>query len=162
MKDIFDSKDYDNIKLPRNIFLLTDGSVNNKNDVLNIIEANNLKFTIYSIGIGKYFDENLIKNAGIIGKGNYNFCNELDKLNSIIASEINKCCNPFITDINLNCNLDNKNLINNNIANIIRDNELINLYYITNDNNIENNIKLKMKFKDNKNIQYEKNYEIIP
>ena len=162
LKDIFDSKDYDNIKLPRNIFLLTDGSVNNKNDVLNIIEANNLKFTIYSIGIGKYFDENLIKNAGIIGKGNYNFCNELDKLNSIIASEINKCCNPFISDINLNCNLDNKNLINNNIANIIRDNELINLYYITNDNNIENNIKLKMKFKDNKNIQYEKNYEIIP
>ena len=162
LKDIFDSKDYDNINLPRNIFLLTDGGVDNKQDVLNIIEANNSKFILYSIGIGNYFDEELIKNAGIIGKGNYNYCKDLNKLNSIISSVINKCCNPFITDININCNLDNKNLINNHIANIIQENELINLYYITTDNNTENNIKLKMKFKDNKNTQYEKNYEIIP
>ena len=159
---IFNSKDYDNINLPKNIFLLTDGEVEDKKNVLNLIEDNNSKFTIYSIGIGRYFDEDLIKNAGIIGKGNYNFCNKLDKLNSIIASEINRCCNPFITDIILNSNLDDKNTINNNIPKIMRENELINLYYIINNDNIENKIQLKMQFKDNTNIEYEKNYEIIP
>ena len=63
LKNIFDSKDYDNINLPRNIFLLTDGAVDNENEVLNLIEENNSKFTIFSIGIGEDFDEDLIKNG---------------------------------------------------------------------------------------------------
>ena len=61
--------------------------VENKDNVLKLIEQNNSKYTIYSIGIGNDFDENLIKNADIIGKGNYNFCKDLDNLNSIIVSE---------------------------------------------------------------------------
>ena len=162
LKNIFDSKDYDNIDLPRNIFLLTDGDVENEKEVLDLIEANNSKFKIYSIGIGQYFDEHLIKNAGIIGKGNYNFCKDLKKLNSIIASEINKCCNPFVTDIKINCNLDIKNTITNVIPNIKRENEIINLYYIIEENNIQNKIQLTMKYKDNKKLEYEKNYEINP
>ena len=84
----------------------------------------------------------------------------MDKLYSIIVSEINKCCNPFISEIKINCNLDN-NKIKNIIPNIIRDNDLINLYYIINNNIIEN-IKLKIKSKDIKNIEHEENYEIIP
>ena len=73
LKDIYESnKIYDKINLPRNIFLLTDGEIENKKDTLAIIEKNSDKYSIYSIGIGKYFDEDLIKNAGIIGKGNYN------------------------------------------------------------------------------------------
>ena len=70
----------DEIKLPRNIFLLTDGEVNDKDGVLNLIENNNSKYRIFSIGIGNDFDEDLIKNAGIIGRGNYNFCPDLNKL----------------------------------------------------------------------------------
>ena len=160
LKNIYDSKDYDNINLPKNIFLLTDGEVEDKDKVLNLIEENNNRFIIYSIGIGNNFDEDLIENAGIMGKGNYNFCKEMDKLYSIIVSEINKCCNPFISEIKINCNLDN-NKIKNIIPNIIKDNDLINLYYIINNNIIEN-IKLKIKSKDIKNIEHEENYEIIP
>ena len=162
LKNIFDSKDYDKINLLRNIFLLTDGEVEDKNKILNLIEDNNSKFTIYSIGIGEYFDEDLIKNAGIIGKGNYNFCKEIDQLNSVIVSGINYCCNPFITDIKLNCDLDNKNIITNNIKNILNDNEIINLYYLVEDNNIKQKIELNMEFKDNKEIKYKKNYKIVP
>ena len=164
LKNVFDSKDYDNINLPRNIFLLTDGEVLNKSEVLNLIESNNSKFTICSIGIGNDFDEDLIKNAGLIGKGNYNFCKNLDKLNSIIALEINKCCVPFVTYVKSQCNLDNKNIIkNNNIREgIIKENDIFNLYYIINDNNVDNNIRLKMEYKDNNNLNYEKNYEINP
>ena len=49
---------------------MTDGEIDDKSDTLSIIEKNNNKFSIYSIGIGNDFDEDLIKNAGIIGKGN--------------------------------------------------------------------------------------------
>ena len=52
---------HEEIKLPRNIFLLTDGEIDNKSETLNIIYQNSSKYSIYSIGIGKYFDEDLIK-----------------------------------------------------------------------------------------------------
>ena len=58
LKDIYDScKVYDKILLPKNIFLLTDGEIDDKSDTLSIIEKNNKKFSIYSIGLGNDFDE---------------------------------------------------------------------------------------------------------
>ena len=86
LKDIYNSSEiYDKINLPRNIFLLTDGAIEDKKETITLIENNNSKFKIYSIGIGNSFDEDLIKNAGIRGKGNYNFCRNLENLNSLIA-----------------------------------------------------------------------------
>jgi uncharacterized protein YegL len=151
LKHIYDSfQDYNKINLPKNIFLLTDGEVNDKDRTLQLIEEYSLIFRIYSIGIGNDFDENLIKNAGILGKGNYNFCKNLNNLNSIIASEINKCCTSFITDLEINCNLDKNNLINNVIPKSIRENEIINLYYILKkEDNKDEKVKLKIRYKDN-------------
>ena len=141
---------YDKINLPKNIFLLTDGAVRDKDMTLELIEEYSLIFRIYSIGIGNDFDENFIENAGVLGKGNYNFCKNLNNLNSIIASEINKCCTSFITDLEINCNLDKNNLINNIIPSFIRDNEIINLYYILNkEDNKDEKVKLEIRYKDN-------------
>ena len=158
--DVYNSNDYNDINLSKNIFLLTDGEVNDKSQTLEIIEKNNNKFQIFSIGIGENFDEDLIKNAGVIGRGNYNFCKELDKLNSIIVSEISKCCSPFLSNVKLDCNLDNKN-IDNIIPNILRYNDSINLYYMTSKKPFEN-IKLNLNYKDEKNKEIKINYEIVP
>ena len=128
LKHIYDSfKVYDKIILPKNIFLLTDGEIDNKNDTLSIIEKNNNKFSIYSIGIGDYFDEDLIKNAGIIGKGNYNFCKDINGLNEIIATEINMATSPFISNFNIKTPFDEINLykINNNSNNLKRNQTII-------------------------------------
>lgn len=137
LKDIYNSSEiYDKIDLPKNIFLLTDGEVENKRETLALIEKNNLKFTIYSIGIGSSFDEDLIKNAGIIGKGNYNFCKNLDNLNSIIASEINAATMPYITNLKINTSLGDKNIIKNGYTpKVLRNNEIVKLYYINDENN---------------------------
>ena len=99
LKDIYDSNMiYDKINLPRNIFLLTDGEIENKEDTLSIIEKNSDKYSIYSIGIGNDFDKDLIKNAGIIGNGNYNFCCNIESLNEVIATEVCNSCGPYISD----------------------------------------------------------------
>ena len=163
LKDIYDSYTiYDKINLPKNIFLLTDGEIVDKNKTLNIIEKNSSKFAVFSIGIGSYFDQDLIKNAGILGKGSYNFCKDINKLNSIIANEISRAISPFISEIKINTSLDNSNLLDNNfIPKIMRDNEIINLNYIVNNKDKKDLIKLEIQYleSDKKN---KRKYEIKP
>ena len=162
LEHIYNDESYDKINLPRNIFLLTDGGIDNKKETLELIERNNKKFIIYSIGIGNRFDEDLIKNAGILGKGNYNFCKDTNNLTSIIVSEINKSTSNFVTNLKIHTNLDDNNFINNNKEqNIFRNNEIFNLYYIKNDKNIIDKIELNVKYKEMDNKDIEKNIEII-
>ena len=135
---IYDNKNNLDIKLPKYIFFLTDGRVNNESSTLELIEKNNSIYSIFSIGIGKRFDENLIKNAGIIGKGNYNFCPEIEKLNSIISSEVSKATSSFISDFTMQNSLQNEKLElkqETNISQNIRNNQIINSAYIINSNN---------------------------
>ena len=162
LKFIYDSaKEYENINLPRNIFLLTDGEILDKDKTLKIIENNSNNFSLYSIGIGNSFDKDLIKNAGILGKGNYNFCNKLDSLNSIIASEISKAISPYISKLDIKTSLDQIDIIKNNkIKNIIREDEIINLNYITKEEKVDK-IKIDINYLENdKKIQ--KIFDITP
>ena len=163
LKDIYDSyKTYNKINLPKNIFLLTDGEIVDKDRTLNLIEKNSPNFSIYSIGIGGHFDEDLIKNAGILGKGNYNFCKDINKLNSIIAKEISAAISPFVTKLNIITSLDKDNMIKNSIIpNIMRENEIINLNYIINNKNQKNLIKIEINYLEN-GENTEKKYKIKP
>ena len=162
LKSIYDNeKEYDKIQLPKNIFLLTDGEIDDKNKTLQIIDKFSSKFSIFSIGIGDSFDQELIKNAGILGKGGYNFCKNLNNLNSIIIKEINKVVRPFIADFSMKCSLDNTSIYstNDNIPKIFRKNQLINFGYITKDK--YNNITVELEYSKEKKLQKNK-FEIIP
>ena len=163
LKDIYNSSVYDKIKISKNIILLTDGNINDMEETLQIIENNNSNFSIYSIGIGKYFDKNLIKNAGIIGKGNYNFCPDIYELNKIIITEINKIViQHYISRINIISSLDKDNIIKIKNQNILKENEILKVNYIYNKNE---NIKDKINVEINYNIKdqnYTKSYELIP
>jgi len=160
LKSIYDDeKEYDKIKLPKNIFLLTDGEIENKDLTLEIIEKYSSKFSIYSIGIGNSFDKDLIKNAGIIGKGGFNFCPNLEGLNGIIIKEINKAIISYILDFKMNCSLDNSNKYKiSDIPETIRNNEIINVGYIT--ENTYKNIDVDIEYFDEKNIKNK--FNIIP
>jgi hypothetical protein len=87
--------------------LLTDGEVEDKDEVLNLILQNNSKFFIHSIGLGSSFDKDLIKGAGINGKGSYQYCSKLEDLNKTIITTLNKC---MLSIYNYNITLMNKNL----------------------------------------------------
>ena len=53
---------------------MADGKIEDKKETLKLIENNSNEYSIYSFGMGNDFDKDLIKNAGIIGKGNYSYC----------------------------------------------------------------------------------------
>ena len=163
LKYVYDSyKEHDKINLPRNIFLLTDGEIEDKKRTLDLIYNNSSKYSIYSIGIGKYFDEDLIKNAGIIGKGGYNFCKDMEQINSTIVKEINKATSHFCSNINIKTSLDDKNLVKNKLIPIVLlDNQNINLYYIINNKEINDIINIEVNYLENEE-KIEKKYEIAP
>ena len=148
LKDIYNSNDYNNIKLPKNIFLLTDGEIQDKNETLQIIEENSNNFFIYSIGIGNSFDKDLIKNAGNLGKGNYDFCSDIKNLNQIIVKNIKNSSQNFSYDFEFNSNLNDKNNLYKLKENklVLRNNKIINIKYIIKDNK-ENNEKIKLNIK---------------
>ena len=164
LKDIYNSNDYNNIKLPKNIFLLTDGEIEDKNETLQIIEENSNNFFIYSIGIGNSFDKDLIKNAGNLGKGNYDFCSDIKNLNQIIVKNIKNSSQNFAYDFEFNSNLYNKNNLYKLIENklVLKNNKIINIKYIIEDNKeIDKKIHLNIKYKIYNNIkEFNENYEI--
>ena len=168
LKDIYESKDYDHIKIPKIIFLLTDGEIDDKENTLKIIEENSNEFRVYSIGIGNDFDEDLIKNAGVLGKGNYNFCNDINVLNKVIVNEIRNCSKPFYSDFEFNNNLDKKNLYKiDEKKPLLVENEIVNCKYIIKEEKEEkiDLIKLNLKYKknnkkENKLEEIEEQYDI--
>jgi hypothetical protein len=164
LKNIYENNNiYNEIKLPKNIFLLTDGEIENKKETLELIEKYSSEFSIFSIGIGNSFDKDLIKNSGIIGKGGFNFCPNLEGLNSIIINEIDKCVSSYISNFNMKSSLDEKHLYKTfNIPEIVRNNQIINLGYIIEDdsNKKDNKIKIDLEYFEDGNKK--KNYEINP
>ena len=163
LKDIYDSGDYSDIKLPRNIFLLTDGEIDNRSETLKLIENNNYNFAIYAIGIGKEFDKDLIKNAGILGKGNFNFCSDINYLKQTIIKEIKNSSKQFLYNCELNSNLDEINLYQIEDKNIkipiLKENRIVNMKYIIEDSKDENEIKINLKY--SKTYDKELNEELI-
>ena len=112
MEKIYDSKDYDDIYLPNNIFLLTDGKIEDKKNALNLIEKNSNEFSVFSFEIGNDFDEDLIKNADVLVKGNFSFCRDINEWNQVVVSNLNKICVPFFHDLKISSSLDENNLYN--------------------------------------------------
>ena len=160
LNNIYNSdKIYDKIKLPKIIFLLTDGEIEDKKETLELIEKNSDKYSIYSIGIGDDFDKDLIKNAGIIGKGDYNFCSDIKNLNEVIATEISNATSSYISDFTIDTPLSKNNLYNFNYEKIIiKNNKIVNFGYIVKKlEDINNPINIDIKYiKTPRNINEKK------
>jgi len=158
LDDIFNNKkEYEKIKLSKNIILLTDGEVENKNRCFNLIKENCDMFKVHSIGIGNEFDEELIKSCGIYWKGSFNFVKNLDNINSVVIKILKKCILPYLYDIKFTLLNNNKKKENNIIfsknEDFVYQDEIINYSFILDEDNkhnlidLENNIiKFKVEF----------------
>ena len=130
LKYIFNCKDYNNFPLSKNLFILTDGEVNNTQECLELISNNCEEFKIHTIGLGKYFDKELIKKAGIQGKGSYNFVEDISQINSTIIKALNNCLKKYLIHPSFNVLNEKIEYEFNSNRNFCNQNEIINYSFI--------------------------------
>ena len=157
LKDIYNNNNYSKINLSKNIFLLTDGQVHDREDCINIITTNSSKFRIHALGIGNSFDKILIEKCGKLGKGTSSFIENIEKINSVIINILNKCLRPYIIDIkfeieNYKDELLSKIISCNPINNYTYQNEIMNYSFILPNYKVLNDLKIKITGKDPINI----------
>ena len=149
LKDIFENKNnaYEKIPLSKNIFLLTDGQVNNRESCVDLISVNSNRFRIHAMGIGKDFDKVLIERSGKLGKGSSSFVEDVNKINEVVIDTLNKCLRPYLVDLGFNFNNDslkNPILLNEPINNFTYQDEVISYSYILDSKNKFNIKNLKL------------------
>ena len=159
LKDIFENKNntYDKIPLSKNIFLLTDGQVNNRESCIDLISVNSNRFRIHALGIGNDFDKVLIERSGKLGKGSSSFVEDVNKINEVVIDTLNKCLRPYLVDLSFSFNNDslkNPILLNEPINNFTYQDEVVSYSYILdaknkfNIKNLQLPINVKIKAKD--------------
>ena len=144
LKDIFSKEVYNNISLPKYIFLLTDGEIDNKDKTLTLISLNNFNFKILSLGIGDSFDKDLIERSALVGKGKSYFIKNLSELNKSVISALTFTQRKYINEIQYDINLNKKYEFNTN--NLVFSNEIYNSFFIT-DEEINDEKKNRSEFK---------------
>ena len=167
LAEIFNSESYSKIDLSKNIFLLTDGEVFDREKCIELISNNSSKFRVHALGIGNSFDEVLIKQCGKLGKGSSSFVKELEKINSVVIDTLNKGLRPYITDLkfefeNYKDEISKNIIAVNPINNFVYQNEIMNYSFILPDNKELSNLKIKITGKDPINlIENDATYENI-
>ena len=163
LKDIYNNINYSKINLSKNIFLLTDGQINDRDECVELITANSNKFRIHSLGIGDRFDEIFIERSGKLGKGSFLFVKNVEEINSAVINTLNKCLRNYLIDINYTF-INYKNNLNNNIIscnpmdNFAYQDEIINFSFILNEKNkidideLSEPIQIEIIGKNQKNI----------
>ena len=167
LNDIYKDDNYSKINLSKNILILTDGQVHDRDEFVNLITRNSNKFRIHAIGIGNSFDKILIERSGKLGKGSSVFVEDVEKINIAIIETLNKCLRPYIIDIKFNFlnyqnNIKNSILITEAINKFSYQDEIINFSFILNEDNIIDineiveSIQLEVIFKNPLNVIKEK------
>ena len=177
LEDIYNKSNYSKFNLSKNIFILTDGQVEDRDKCIEIITTNSNKFRLHAFGIGNYFDKVLIEKSGKLGKGSSSFVENVELIKPIVIKVLNQYLRPYLSNINFVLTQFQKNIDNNIIAcnpvnNFTYQDEIMNYSFILDENNkidIDNisdviNIKIMGKENNNnieENITFEKNKNII-
>ena len=154
LREIYNSDNvYSKINLSKNILILTDGEVDNRNECINLIATNSNKFRIHSIGIGSSFDKILIEKCGKLGKGTSSFVENVENINSVVIDTLNKGLRPYITDIkfefeNYKEEISSSIISCNPINNFVYQNEIMNYSFILPGEKELSNLKIKISGKD--------------
>ena len=152
LNKIFNDKIYNEYEMKKNIILLTDGELFDKEEVINLIGANSSKFTFNSIGIGDC-DKDLIERTALMGNGYSYYISNLNELNSVVISLLEKSQNSLL----INCTINQKCSIEDDNKKLINKNGYFTHGFILDDINI-NNIDFIIKIKDNEiKISFDKN-----
>ena len=143
LKKIFNENIYNEYDMKKNIILLTDGELFDKEKVINLIGANSNRFIFNSIGIGDC-DKDLIERTALMGNGYSFYISNLKELNSVVISLLEKSQNSLM----VNCSTNQKCSIEDDDKKLINKNDYFTHGFILDDVNIKN-IEFNIKIKDN-------------
>ncbi|CAI2384019.1 unnamed protein product [Moneuplotes crassus] len=102
LKAIFDEKRDSKNEYTRHLFLLTDGGVENTDDVIELIRSNNLNTRVHTFGIGYSASPRLIFEGAAAGLGCSEHSSEFDqKLNSKVIKTLRKAAKPAYTQMKI-------------------------------------------------------------
>ena len=124
LEAIYKDTNYSKINLSKNILILTDGQIFDRDQCIDLITANSDKFRINSLGIGDSFDKVFIERSGKLGKGSFLFVENVEEINTAVINTLNKCLRHYITDIDFNFK-NYKNNFNSNIISCNQENDLL-------------------------------------
>ena len=99
---IFENKLFNNYK--RTLFLITDGDVNNTQQIISSIEKNSQDNRVYTLGIGNGCSTELIKSAATAGKGKFEFANDNDDLIGKVIYLLSHSLSPYYDNIKIDFN----------------------------------------------------------
>ena len=122
LKKIYTDEIYNKFDMKKNIILLTDGKLFDKQKVLNLIGANSSKFAFNSIGICDC-DRDLIERTALMGNGFSYYISNLNELNKIVISLLEKTK----SHIDISCKINQKCFIENNNKFFINKNDFLNM-----------------------------------
>ncbi len=142
LNKIFSDKIYNEYDMKKNIILLTDGELFDKERVINLIGANSNRFVFNSIGIGNC-DKDLIERTALMGNGYSYYISNLKELNPIVISLLEKSLSGVI----VNCSTNQKCSIEDDSKKLISKIDYFTHGFILDDVNIKN-IEFKIKIKD--------------
>ena len=153
LKDIYNNKIYEKYNMNKHIILLTDGEIDDKENTLNLIGSHSNEFIFNSIGI-EDCDKDLIERSALVGNGFSYFIDNLDNLNKIIISVLEKTQSEIIVE----CGSNQDNIIEDKKQKYIKINDFFRHGIIIDNNNKDINFNIKYN-KKNENISM-KNIEI--
>ena len=153
LKDIYNNNIYEKYDMIKHIFLLTDGEIREKESTLNLIGNHSNDFYFHSLGIGDC-DKDLIERSALVGNGYSYYINNLDDLNKIIISALDKSQ----SEIKIECGCEQKDIIEEQKRKYIKLNDYFR-HGVISDKTI-NDINFKIKYMEKEEKIELKDFEI--
>ena len=89
-------------KVPRRIFILTDGSVSNSSECIKVTRKNNKNNRVFTLGIGSGADRHLVKGLARSGLGTSVFTVEGEIMAPKIIKQLKNCLQPSFENAEIN------------------------------------------------------------
>ena len=146
---IFSNENFDNLNLCKNLFILTDGEVWDREKSLEVIKNNLDVFRVHSFGIGNNFDKKFIVESG--KNGSYNFIKDIDKIKFSVIQTLNKALRNYLFDFKIEVkNIDTEYHYFPK-QKIYYQDDFLNYYFIIK-NKLNNNININIEYYDKKEL----------
>lgn len=86
---------------PRQVFILTDGEVNNKDRCIDLVRKNVNTTRLFSFGIGSSVDKDLVNGMARAGEGSSSIVRDTSSIRQSVMKQLEHAVQPGLTDIHI-------------------------------------------------------------